>query len=106
MSGAGYRTELGQGLVLDDRLWQLSIGVERHFFEVRQQQAMSWTHDENLLAHMIHLGTRDHRTEHRASDASVRAMRFSAIMSERLWGMLDIERARVCPDHCFVLILN
>jgi hypothetical protein len=95
MSEGGYRLEQGNGLILDDRLWQLAIGVERHFQQVRQGQALTWTHDEQVLARMLHMGTLDLAPVHKGSNMSVRAMRYSAILSDRLWSMLQTERDRV-----------
>ena len=98
MSGPDYRVEAGLSLVLDDRLWMQAIGVERHFFEVRQHQAPTWTHDETILAKWIHMGTSNLRPEHRQSNTALRSMRYSAIMVDRLWSMIALERERVRLD--------
>ena len=91
-----YRVERGLGLILDDRLWQQSIGIERHFDSVRSAQARTWTHDERSLVDTIRMGIHDLGSEHRSNDASVRSMRYSAVLADRLWSMVEIERTRVC----------
>ena len=91
-----YRVERGLGLILDDRLWQQFIGIERHFDLVRSVQAWTWTHDERSLVNTIRMGIHDLGPEHRSNDASVRSMRYSAVLADRLWSMVEIERLRVC----------
>ena len=100
--GGGYRLFWPAGLVMDDILWSQAIGVERHFYEYWSRQALQWTHDEQTLARLIHLGTLDGTAEDRPMDSSVRAMRHSAALADRLWSMLETVRARV---HVFVLSL-
>ena len=96
MDTAQYRVERGLGLILDDRLWQQSIGIERHFDSVRSAQAWPWTHDERSLVDTIWMGIHDLGPEHRSNDTLVRAMRYSAVLADRLWSMAEIERLRVC----------
>jgi hypothetical protein len=62
---------------------------------------MHWTHEEQHLAIYLHMGVQDLQAVHRNNDASVRAMRYSALLADRLWSMVEIERARVrlCCDY-------
>ena len=93
--GHEYRTHWPTGVVLDDVLWSQSIGVEHYFQEVWNRQALSWTHDEQVLASLMHLGSLDSRPEDRPMDSSVRAMRHSTALADRLWAMVEVERSRV-----------
>ena len=95
MDTSQYRSKRGLGLILDDRLWQQSIGVARHFSSVRNPGARDWTHNERSLADMMYMGLLDLNSEHRSNDASSRAMRFSSILADRLWSMIEKERSRV-----------
>ena len=95
MANADYRIQTGQGLVLDDRLWQQAIGLERHLLVVRQGDAPNWSAEERALHQFLHMGTIDLQPEHAHSNGSVRAMRYSALLADRLWSMLDEERERV-----------
>ena len=95
MNAAGYRLAFGDGLVLDDILWQQAIGVERHFIEHRLARVSFWTHDEQRLARLLHRGVQDHRPIDRLMDSSTRSMRYSAVLADRLWSMLETERNRV-----------
>ena len=96
MANTDYRVQTGQGLVLDDRLWQQAIGVERHLLVVCQGDAPNWTAEEQALRQFLRMGTVDLQPEHFHSNGSVRAMRYSALLADQLWSMLEEERERVC----------
>ena len=105
MANADYRIQTGQGLVLDDCLWQQAIGLERHILVVRQGDAPNWTTDEHALNAFLRMGTVDLTPEHFHSNGSVRAMRYSALLADRLWSMLDEEQERVRVLHLPSLLL-
>ena len=98
MNSPNYRLEFSSGLVMDDTLWQQAIGVERHFIEHRLARVTSWSHDEQRLSRLLHMGVQDARGEDRPMDASTRSMRYSAVLADRLWSMVEAERDRVRID--------
>ena len=50
-------------------------------------------------------GVLDMVPEERPNDASTRAIRYSAVMGDHLWAMVQEERFRVCELRPLVLIL-
>ena len=106
MANADYRIQTGQGLVLDDRLWQQAIGLERHILAVRQGDAPNWSTEERALHQFLRMGTVDLAPEHAHSNGSVRAMRYSALLADHLWSMLEEEQEKVCVLHLPSLLLH
>ena len=86
MANADYRIQTGQGLVLDDHLWQQAIGLEHHLLAVRQGDAPNWTTEEHALHQFLRMGTVDLSPEHFHSNGSVRATRYSALLADRCQG--------------------
>ena len=52
-------------------------------------------HNDWALWHRINLGVQDMPTIDKPWDASMRSMRFTTCLADRLWVMLDREHARV-----------
>ena len=88
-----YRNQWNIGCTLDDQLWYQCLASDRYMVEHRNR--MQKTHDERLLWLMLRRGIYDQAPEDRPWDGAVRSMRYSAIMGDRLWSMIETERKRV-----------
>ena len=96
MANADYWIQTSQGLVLDDLLWQQAIGIEHHLLVVHQGDAPNWTAEEQALHQFFRMGTIDLQAKHSHSNGWVRAMRYSTLLADQLWLMLEEEQERVC----------
>ena len=84
------------GLASDDMMWQQALVTQRYWQEYRQPQAPNFTHDERILSRLIRQGIHDVGSYDKNWESSIRSMRHSAAMADRLWAMLEIERESVC----------
>ena len=81
-------------LTVNDQTWIGGIAGLRNL-EQRRNEDMP-TSDWPLF-HQLQLGSIDTRPNYdNPKDAATRAMRYSALLVERLWTMVDRECARVC----------
>src|ERR1700679_976328 len=80
------------GLVLDDQLWyqaiQSSCSQEHH-------QNTSLVQNDRDLWRLLKIGLEDPQIEDCPMDASIWAMRFAAILGDRIQSNVERERARV-----------
>ena len=79
---------------VDDLLWMQAIVV--------QQDLMVMTHaipnlndDERALRRLLYEGILDWKEEDRPWNASTRSMRYSAVLTDRLWSLFQKERSWV-----------
>ena len=80
-------------LTVNDQTWIGGIAGLRNL-ERRRNEDMPTS--DWLLFHQLQLGLIDPRPNYdNPKDAATRAMRYSALLVERLWTMMDRERARV-----------
>ena len=80
-------------LTVNDQTWIGGI-AGLHNLERRRNEDMPTS--DRLLFHQLWLGMIDPRPNYdNPKDAATRAMRYSALLVERLWTMVDSERARV-----------
>ena len=60
--------------------------------------------DQWVLYELLRYGVVDPRPRDRAFDASTRAMRYSAAITDRVWSLLDKETTRV--SFCTLLLID
>ena len=81
-------------LTNNDQTWIGGIAGLRNL-EWRRSEDMPTS--DRLLFHQLRLGLIDPRPNYDPpKDAATRAMRYSALLVEHMWTMVDRERARVC----------
>ena len=81
-------------LTVNDQTWIRGIAGLRNL-ERRRNKDMPMS--DRLLFHQLRLGLIDPGPNYdNPKDAATRAMRYSALLVERLWTMVDREHARVC----------
>src|ERR1700753_4299493 len=87
--------------IADDRIWFWAMGTARICDEcIRRGEVMSSANDV-AVQNMIHLGLYDWTAEDRPWDGSTRSMRYAAVISDRLWELLRLERQRVGASICY-----
>jgi len=84
-----------EGVVLDDALWGHALRVNRLQEEHIQPLRATLTGEERGLQRLIRAGILDASELDRPTDASTRAMRYSAILADQLNTLLVIEKLRV-----------
>ena len=83
------------GCTLDDIVWhQALVTLRRLDLELRQKQK-ELPADQRVLYELLRHGVVNPRPRDRAFDASTRAMRYSAAITDRVWSLLDKEMTRV-----------
>ena len=81
-------------LTINDQTWVGGIAGLRNL-ERRRNEDMPTS--DRLLFHQLRLGLIDPRPNYdNPKDAATMAMCYSALLVERMWTMVDRERARVC----------
>ena len=81
-------------LTVNNQTW---IGGIAGLHNLEQRWAEDMLTSDRLLFHQLRLGLVDPRSNYdNPKDAATRAMRYSALLVERMWTMVDRERARVC----------
>src|ERR1700753_2257983 len=81
--------------IADDRIWFWVMGRARiHDEHIRRGEVMSSANDV-AVQNMIRLGQYDWTAEDRPWDGLMRSMRYAAVVSDRLWELLRLERQRV-----------
>ena len=83
-------------MVLDDQIFSMSI-VAQHHLETRREilTAKGVDDDTRVLFHLLNCGLLDQEVMDRLRDGATRAMRYSAVMGERLWRLIDGNIAQV-----------
>ena len=80
-------------LTVNDQTW---IGGIASLPNLEWRQAEDMPTFDRLLFHQLRLGLINPRPNYdNPKDAATRAMRYSALLVERMWTMVDRERARV-----------
>src|ERR1700753_1010509 len=101
-----YRKTAVPEYIVDDRIWFWAMGTARiHDERIRRGEAMSSTNDV-AVQNMIRLGLYDWTAEDRPWNGSTRSMRYPAVVSDRLWELLRLERQRVGAAICYQLSLT
>ena len=84
------------GLVFDDQMFGLSIVASGHLEGDREKHtgpvAMP---DSTVLFHLLNRGLWDQQLVDALQEVSSRAIRYSAVMGERLWGQITMNSAHV-----------
>ena len=84
-------------LTVNDQTWIGGIVGLRNLERRRNKDMPS---SDRLLFHQLRLGLIDPRPSYdNPKDTTTRAMRYSALLVERLWTMVDREHARVRDVH-------
>jgi hypothetical protein len=81
-----------KGLTKDDEIWFQSIVTA---LSNGQRLHLGLPYCDQFLWKMIQMGYTDGRPEDRPWDASTRAMRYGAILGDRIQANVEIERKRV-----------
>ena len=89
-----YRVEYLGNLVFDDLVWHQSIVSLERLQTFRG--GLRTDPDDAVFWSLLMRGVLDMEPEERLNDASTRAVRYSAVMGDRLWAMVQGERLRVC----------
>ena len=80
-------------LTVNDQTW---IGGIAGLCNLEQRRAEDMPTSDRLLFHQLWLGLIDPRPNYNnPKDAATRVMRYSALLVERMWTMVDRESARV-----------
>ena len=80
-------------LTVNDQTWIGGIAGLRNLERRRNEDMLT---SDRLLFHQLRLGLIDPRPHYdNPKDTATRVMRYSALLVERLWTMVDRERARV-----------
>ena len=95
-----YRVEYLGNLVFDDLVWHQSIVSLERLQTFRG--GLRADPDDAVFWNLLMRGVLDMEPEERPSDASTRAVRYSAVMGDRLWAMVQGERLRVCELRLLV----
>ena len=93
-----YRVEYLGNLVFDDLVWHQSIVSLERLQTFRG--GLCADPDDAVFWQLLMRGVLDMEPEERPTDASTRAVRYSAVMGDRLWAMVQGERLRVCSLRC------
>ena len=81
-------------LTVNNQTW---IGGIASLRNLEQRQAEDMPTSDRLLFHRLQLGLIDPRPNYdNPKDAATRVMRYSALLVECMWTMVDRECARVC----------
>ena len=99
-----YRVEYLGNLVFDDLVWHQSIVSLERLQTFRG--GLRADPDDAVFWQLLMRGVLDMEPEERPTDASTRAVRYSAVMGDRLWAMVQGERLRVCRLRSHGLIFT
>ena len=99
-----YRVEFLGNLVFDDLVWHQSIVSLECLQNFRG--GLRADPDDAVFWSLLVRGVLDMEPEERPTNASTRAVRYSAVMGDRLWAMVQGERLRVCGLRSHGLILS
>ena len=92
--------------IADDRIRFWAMGTARiHDERIRRGEVMSSANDV-AVQNMIRLGLYNWTAEDCPWDGSTRSMRYAAVVSDRLWELLRLERQRVGASTCYQLVIT
>src|ERR1700753_513009 len=92
--------------IADDQIWFWAMGTARiHDERIRRGEGMSRGNAVSVQ-NMIRLGLYDWTAKDRPWDGSTRSMRYAAVISDRLWELLRLERQRVGASVCYQLAIT
>src|ERR1700753_1828707 len=101
-----YRKTAVPEYIADDWIWVWAMGTARiHNERIRRGEGMSSANDV-AVQNMIRLGLYDWPAEDRPWDGSTRLMRYAAVVSDRLWELLRLERQRGGASVCYQLAIT
>ena len=84
------------GLVFNDQMFGLSIVASGCLEEDRERHTGPVASpDSTVLFHLLNRGLWDQQLVDAPQEASSRAIRYSAVMGERLWGQIAMNTAHV-----------
>ena len=83
------------GCTLDDIVWHQALVTLRRLDSELRPKRKELPVDQWVLYELLHHGVVDPQPRDRAFDASTRAMRYSAAVTDRVWSLLDKETTRV-----------
>src|ERR1700759_280699 len=90
-----YRKTAAPEYLADDRIWFWAMGTARiHDERIRRGEVVS-SGNQVAVQTNLPLGLFDWTAEGRHGDGSTRSMRYAAVVSDRLWELLRLERQRV-----------
>src|ERR1700759_3771137 len=96
-----YRKTAVLEYMAGNRIWFWVMGPARiHDERIRRGEVMSSANDI-AVQNMIRLGLYDWTAEDCPWDGSTRTMRYAAVVSDRLWELLCLERQRVGAAVCY-----
>ena len=85
------------GLVFDDQMFGLSIVASGRLEEDREKHTGPAASPDSTVLFHLNRGLWDQQLVDAPQEASSRAIRYSAVMGERLWGQIAINSAHVSP---------
>src|SRR6201995_2412581 len=101
-----YRKTAVPEYIVDDRIWFWAMGTARiHDERIQRGEVMSSANNV-AVQNMIHLGLYNWTAEDCPWDGSTRSMRYAAVVSDRLWELLRLERQRVGASTCYQLAIT
>ena len=84
------------GLVFDDQMFGLSIVGSGHLEEDRERHTGPVASpDSTVLFHLLNRGLWDQQLVDAPQEVFSRAIRYSTVMGERLWGQIALNTAHV-----------
>ena len=84
------------GLVFDDQMFGLSVVAAGRLENSREEHTGPTARpDSTVLFHLLNRGLWDQQAVDAPQEASSRAIRYSAVMGERLWGHIAMISAHV-----------
>ena len=87
------------GLVFNDQMFGLSIVASGRLKEDREKHTGPVASpDSTVLFHLLNRGLWDQQLVDVPQEASSRAIRYSTVMGERLWGQIAMNTAHVSPS--------
>jgi hypothetical protein len=89
-----YRGVFLPGCTLDDRLWHQAL-VTNRFMTERRGFGVRRPDEERALFHLIEDGIVDASELDNPMPSSTRSMRYTAVMADRLWSIIEREKKRV-----------
>src|ERR1700759_5022177 len=101
-----YRKTAVPEYIAGDRIWFWAMGTARiHDERIRHGEVMSSANDV-AVQNMIRRALDDWDAEDRPWDGTTRSMRYAAVVSDRLWELLCLERQRVGAATCYYLAIT
>ena len=88
-----YRSNWLQSLALGDILWHQAISTSKYLYEERREKIQG--PDEKILYDLLFLGTSDFSELDRLWDVATWSSRYSSALADRLWSLIEVERAKV-----------